>query len=154
MAAPALITGALGLFKTLIGAIDDWHTSDEEKLQAKGQIYTIQAQVLGDILAFEEQRLAAKRDIIVAEAKGESWLQRNWRPVTMLTFVLIMANNFIIAPYAVSFGLSVPTLEVPQGMWTLLTVGIGGYIGGRSIEKITKTADITRLWRKDKPEDD
>jgi hypothetical protein len=28
----------------------------------------------------------AQRDIIVAEAKGESWLQRNWRPMTMLFF--------------------------------------------------------------------
>ena len=153
MAQPALITGAIGLFQTLIGAIDEWHTSDEEKLQAKGQIYTVQAAVLGDILEFEEARLNARAEIIVAEAKGESWLQRNWRPLTMMTFVVILANNFIVAPYVAAFGAEVPTLEVPQGMWTMLTVGIGGYIGGRSVEKITKNSDITRLWRKPSEED-
>lgn len=154
MAAPALIAGGMKLFETLIGAIDSWHTSDEEKLQAKGQIYQIQAAVLGDILEFEEKRLQAKSEIIVAEAKGESWLQRNWRPLTMMTFVVILANNFIVAPYVAAFGAEVPTLAVPDGMWTLLTIGIGGYIGGRSVEKITKTADITRLWRKDTPPND
>ena len=27
------------------------------------------------------------------------------------------------------------TLEFPTGFWTLLNVGVGGYIGGRSLEK-------------------
>jgi len=148
MANPLLIDGAMNLFGSLINAIDDWHTSDEEKLIAKGQIYGIQAQTLKNILDFESERLNAQRDIIVAEAKGESWLQRNWRPLSMMVFVTIIANNFIIVPYAKSFGLDVPMLSIPDGMWTLLTVGIGGYIGGRTVEKVLKNSDVSNLFKK------
>lgn len=81
----------------------------------------------------------AARDVIVAEAQGKSWIQRNWRPVTMLTFVFIIANNYIFVPYAQAFGASVPSLEIPPGMWALLNVGIGGYIASRGVEKVFET---------------
>lgn len=81
----------------------------------------------------------AQRDIIVAEAQGQSWLQRNWRPLLMMTFMVIIANNYILVPYVQAFGATVPTLTIPQGMWALLNVGVGGYIVGRSGEKIAKT---------------
>lgn len=78
----------------------------------------------------------AARDVIVAEAQGESWVQRSWRPVTMLVFVFIIFNNYVIAPYVEAFGGSVPVLDIPNGMWALLNVGIAGYVGGRSAEKV------------------
>jgi hypothetical protein len=90
------------------------------------------------VLGIQSGLIQAKSSIIIAEAQGASWIQRSWRPITMLTFVLIIANNYIIVPYAVSFGLEVPMLDIPPGMWGLLTVGIGGYIGGRSYEKGVK----------------
>ncbi len=80
----------------------------------------------------------ASRDVIVAEAQGGSWIQRSWRPITMLTFVFIIANNYIIVPYVQAFGASVPSLDIPNGMWALLNVGIGGYIAGRSGEKMVQ----------------
>ena len=89
------------------------------------------------IVGLQSALVEAKARIIVAEAQGQSAIQRNWRPLTMLTFVFIIANNYIIVPYAVAFGLAVPMLEIPPGMWGLLTVGIGGYIGGRTLEKVT-----------------
>ena len=88
------------------------------------------------VMGLQQAVIQAKQAIIVAEAQGQSWIQRNWRPITMLVFVFIIANNYIFVPYAVAFGLAVPMLEIPPGMWGLLTVGIGGYIGGRSYEKI------------------
>lgn len=77
----------------------------------------------------------ASRDVIVAEAQGESWLQRNWRPVSMLVFVAVIANNYLIAPYVQAFGGVAVVLEIPPGMWGLLTMGLGGYVVGRTIEK-------------------
>ena len=91
-----------------------------------------------DVIALQGEVVQAKASIIVAEAQGQSWIQRSWRPLTMLTFVAIIANNYILVPYMVSFGLSVPMLDIPPGMWSLLTVGIGGYIGGRTYEKVQK----------------
>jgi len=83
----------------------------------------------------EKQFVEAGRDVVVAEAKGESWLQRNWRPVSMLVFVAVIANNYLIAPYVQAFGGVAVVLEIPPGMWGLLTMGLGGYVVGRTFEK-------------------
>lgn len=84
------------------------------------------------------QELQSQTQIILAEAKG-GWLQRNWRPLLMLVIILIIFNNYVAAPY---IGLFLPNkeliLELPGGLWALLNVGVGGYVGGRSAEKIFK----------------
>lgn len=70
------------------------------------------------------------------EVKSDSWLAKNWRPITMLSFVVIIINNYIIAPYAQAmFGTSV-SLPVPVELWDLIKIGLGGYVVGRSGEKI------------------
>jgi len=86
---------------------------------------------------------AAKLDlagtsIVKAEAAGESWLQRNWRPILMLTIVSIIFNNYVLAPYLSLFTDKVAILDLPGGVWALLNVGGGGYVAGRSGEKIAK----------------
>ena len=53
----------------------------------------------------------------------------------MLVAIVIIANNYIFVPYARAFGLAVPLLELPDGLWSLLTLGVGGYVVGRSVEK-------------------
>ena len=52
------------------------------------------------LIAMESQALNAatqldkvRGSIIVAEAQGESWLQRNWRPVLMMIFASIMIER-------------------------------------------------------------
>ncbi|QJQ93926.1 MULTISPECIES: 3TM-type holin [Halomonadaceae] len=80
--------------------------------------------------------LEAQAKVIVAEAQGQSWLQRNWRPILMLTITAIVANNYILAPYlGAMFGSSL-TLDLPERLWDLMTLGVGGYIAGRTGEKL------------------
>lgn len=79
----------------------------------------------------------AQKDVIIAESGG-GWLQRNWRPIMMMVFVYIIANNYILVPYAAAVGLTIPSLEIPAGMWNLLTVGLGGYVASRGFEKTAK----------------
>jgi|TARA_R110000824_G_scaffold198232_3_gene382211 hypothetical protein len=80
----------------------------------------------------------AAMNVVVAEAKSEHALTSQWRPITMLVFTAIVANNYIVAPYlAAIFGWSV-TLEMPDQLWNLLSIGIGGYVVGRSSEKAIK----------------
>lgn len=75
--------------------------------------------------------------IVAAEVQGESWLQRNWRPLLMLVVIVIIANNYILVPYLKAlFPQHVHVLELPSGLWALLNVGVGGYVAGRSGEKI------------------
>ena len=81
--------------------------------------------------------IESRSQVIVSEAQG-GWLQRNWRPITMLIFVFIIFNNYILAQYMIALGIDFPILPIPGGMWNLLTVGIGGYVLGRSWEKKSK----------------
>ena len=82
------------------------------------------------------QQLQAK--VISTEAGSEHWITSAWRPITMLVFVAIIANNYILVPYFKAFGLDIPDLVLNNQMWDLLKIGIGGYIVGRSAEKVVK----------------
>jgi len=134
----ALITGFVSnIIGPVASLIDSLHTSDEEKLIMKAKLMEIEKDTMSKAIDFEETLINAKRDIIVAEAQGESWLQRNWRPILMLVCVIIVANNYIVFPYLhLVFPESVIMLELPDWLWKLMMLGVGGYIAGRSGEKI------------------
>lgn len=81
--------------------------------------------------------LDAQKSIILAEASGEG-LKAHWRPALMMTVVAIVANNFLIAPYvnAIFGPQTAPILDLPEHLWNLMNLGLGGYVVGRSAEKI------------------
>jgi len=111
---------------------------DVEKMEAKAKLLDIQATVTAKILEHESIVAQEQGKTIREEAKG-GWLQRNWRPTTALVFVFIIANNYVIVPYVQAFGGNVPTLEIPGGMWALLTTMITGYTISRGGEKVAAT---------------
>lgn len=87
----------------------------------------------------ELAKLTASADVIKAEATSGNRLASSWRPITMLVFVSIVANNYILAPYLQAlFGWHV-TLDMPPQLWDLLKIGLGGYVVGRSAEKMMTT---------------
>lgn len=87
----------------------------------------------------ELAKLQTSAGIVTAEANSDHWLAANWRPITMLTFVFIIANNYILYPYLSLFFDEAPMLEIPPDMWGLLKIGLGGYVVGRSVEKGVKS---------------
>lgn len=89
-------------------------------------------------LSQEGDKLAGRFAVITAEAKSEHWVVASWRPITMLTFVVIVANNFILAPYINLFFSVDVVLDLPKDLWDLLKIGLGGYVVGRSAEKAIK----------------
>lgn len=100
---------------------------------AKAKIKLIEMQINGELAT-----LQVSAGIITTEAKSEHFLVAAWRPITMLVFVFIIANNYIIYPYLSLFWDSAPSLEIPPDMWDLLKIGIGGYTVGRTVEKAVK----------------
>ena len=114
------------IFKPAAKLIDDLHTSDEEKLTLKNKITVIQNEMHSKVIDYETKLLASQSSIIIAEASGQSWVQRNWRPITMLTFLGLVVCD--------SFGWLANPLAAEA--WTLLQIGLGGYVTGRSIEKV------------------
>jgi len=120
----------------------------DKKVEDKDLANKIKAELTNELLSKEysriEQELESQKEIIIAEATGHSWLQRNWRPITMLVFVYIIAHNYIIAPL-----FSLKFLPIPPDMWALLKLGIGGYIIGRSAEKTIPMLAQTIKTRKE-----
>lgn len=105
-----------------------------------------QAEIRTKLLDLEDK--AARADnlyrelqskVLIAEISGQSWLQQNWRPILMLTIVAIVANNYLVVPYLMLFGFPSLILELPEKLWNLMTLGVGGYIAGRTGEKMMET---------------
>ncbi len=115
------------MFKTVDKVVDS--KEEKEKIKAK-----IQEQVISG----EMKELQSAANIILAETKSESWLARSWRPLLMMVAIIIIANNYLFVPYANAFlGVGIE-LELPDALWTLLTIGVGGYTLGRSSEKVAE----------------
>jgi len=127
-----------GVISPITGLIDELHTSDEEKAQIKSALAKVEHDLAAKVLEHEATLAESQASVIRAEAQG-NFLQKSWRPITALTFIIIIANNYIVVPYVQAFGATVPVLEIPPGMWALLNVMIGGYVLGRSGEKIAST---------------
>ncbi len=88
------------------------------------------------MLEHEQTANQLARDVVVAEAKSDHWVTSAWRPIVMLMFAAMIGNNYIIAPYLDAIlGTSV-MFDMPEQAWSLLSVGLGGYVLGRSGEKI------------------
>ena len=86
----------------------------------------------------------AAASVILAESKSEHWITATWRPILMLTITAIVGWNFLIAPLIelvvlLSTNDQVPlSIPLPEQLWNLLMIGVGGYVVGRSGEKIAK----------------
>lgn len=108
----------------------------EDKDKANELKAAIKEKILIQEHDYVTKQLESQTNIILAEAKG-SWLQKNWRPLLMMIVILILANNYIIAPYILLFfpGKAM-TLALPDVFMSLLGIGVSGYIGGRTLEKI------------------
>ncbi|MBN1926453.1 MAG: hypothetical protein JW798_11515 [Prolixibacteraceae bacterium] len=127
--------------------IDNLTTTDQEKLAAKNELTRTVLQSLNVLQN-------AQRDVLLSEAQG-TWLQRSWRPILMLTFGFIIVYAYFIEPaFLKPDPANAVANIIDHKFWTLLEIGIGGYVIGRSAEKIsstvTKNTDITLLRKKDR----
>lgn len=95
-----------------------------------------QAEMTKALLENEQALMQGMAQVMQADAASESWLTRNARPLVvvwglvMLTFVVILAPALGIQAEVVA-GLT----GIPSELWTIVTVGTGMWIGGRTIEK-------------------
>jgi len=117
-----------GIVKPITDLIDNLTTTDEERGKLKNELTKIENEFLGKTLEYESKLLDSQSRVVEAEAKGQSWLQRNWRPITMLTFlILVVCDCFGFLKFRLS-----------NEAWLLLQIGLGGYVVGRSGEKIVE----------------
>jgi len=120
-----------GIFKPAVDLVDELHTSEEEKQTLKNHLFAMQAELSVKVLDYEARLIESQASVIKAEATADSWITRSWRPIVMLMFAFIIAWNYIIAPIT-----GVASLPTPVELWSLMKLGLGGYIIGRSAEKV------------------
>ena len=115
------------LFSTIEKAVPD------KDLQEK-----LKAQLQTQLLQSHTQELTAAAKIIEAEAKA-GWFASSWRPLLMYVLIFILVWNYVIGPVIKIFMGAVITFELPGDVWSLLQIGLGGYVLGRSAESVART---------------
>ena len=146
MAGIGMIIGSItGLFNSLFGGIDSISTTDEERLKWKSKLMETQSAILGQVFELEKLYLKAQQSVLVAELQHGNWLTRSWRPLTMLVFV-----GFVVwFGIGTAYSIRVPSVPFMDQMMGLVKLGLGGYIIGRSGEKIAVNV-VSALKKKDK----
>lgn len=96
----------------------------------KGQADAARLELLRLAQAGELAELTGRTEIVKTEAASSHWLAANWRPLVMLTFC-----GLIVARW---FGWAAPNLAPDEylKLWDIVELGLGGYVIGRSAEKI------------------
>lgn len=82
----------------------------------------------------ELSELVGRAEIVKTEAASQHWLAASWRPITMLTFTALIVARWL--------GWSAPGITEAEvlKLWSIVELGLGGYVIGRSAEKIIPAA--------------
>jgi|SRR6185437_171235 len=124
--------GASETIKSVGDAISKIDKS-EDKLDLQLKFKELLNQIDASYINYESKLLDSQSQIVQSETKGESWLQRNWRPMLMVMCMLIIFNNYVLVPY-----FKLPVVVLDNHIWDLMQMGVTGYVAGRSLEKISE----------------
>ncbi len=124
--------------------VDSIGTTVEKLGNAFDKNFTSKEEVLEQVGKAQAHLLEVKQAIILAEMQG-SKMQRNWRPFLMYLFGIIIAYSSMLAPILYTVW-GVPKPEMTSEFWDVIQLSIGGYVIGRSTEKIMP--GVTEATRK------
>ena len=101
----------------------------DDVVEDKDEANRLKFQIQKQLIETESAELEAQAKIVLAEAQG-SWLQRNWRPLLMVTFAGLVVAHW--------FGFTAPDISesVQNSLLNIVMIGVGGYVMGRSAEKV------------------
>jgi|TARA_R100000951_G_scaffold65230_2_gene55040 hypothetical protein len=125
-----------GIFKPAAKLVDELHTSEEERMDNKLRMLELQAAAVDKATEYHQALFESQAKIVNSEASSSNLLTSSWRPIVMLTF-----TGLVVARY---LGFEAPNMtpEDHENLWTLIQLGLGGYVMGRSVEKTVNT------WKK------
>ena len=124
-----MLMSLLPLIGTLLGKLIP-DTDLKEKVQSK---------LGGMLISGELARELEAAKIVRAEASSEHWFVAAWRPALMWICIVIIGHEYLLQPYLAKIFGGWVRLGLNQNIWDLIYIGLGGYIVGRSGEKIAKT---------------
>jgi Holin of 3TMs, for gene-transfer release len=118
------VSAILGIGGKLIDRL--WPDPEQ---RAQAQLALLELAQKGELAEF-----TGRAEIVKTEAASNHWLAANWRPILMLVF-----GGLIVARW---FGWAAPNLSEAEylKLWSIVEFGLGGYVVGRSVEKIVPAA--------------
>jgi len=131
-----------GVVDSIGDAADDLFTSEQERKKAKRLTKKIEVELEEQLLEVKQQLIKQRGSVLEKEVQGESWYQRAWRPFTMIVFVGVIVAHW--------FGVAGTHLdpEIQTWLYKVIQLGLGGYVFGRSAEKIAPYARDAVVNRK------
>ena len=135
-----IIQAVAPLAKILFNTVDKAVADKDLAAKLKADLQT-------QMLQSHTQELTAAAKIIEAEAKA-GWFASSWRPLLMYVLIFILVWNYVLGPVILFFFKASITITLPGDVWTLLQIGLGGYVVGRSAESVART-----MANKPKPKD-
>lgn len=75
---------------------------------------------------------------IRAEAASDSFISKNARPLFIFIGSIVIWANYLVAMIAGIAGRQYIPVEVPDIVFQIYILGFGGYVAGRSYEKVAK----------------
>jgi hypothetical protein len=96
----------------------------------QGEQGRIEAELSIALMQRAQEIETAAADIVKTEAASEHWLTATWRPVVMLVLTSLIVARWL--------GYSAPGISEAEALklWSIVEIGLGGYVIGRSAEKI------------------
>jgi hypothetical protein len=126
-----IIQAVAPLAKILFNTVDKAVADKDLAAKLKADLQT-------QMLQSHTQELTAAAKIIEAEAKA-GWFASSWRPLLMYVLIFILIWNYVLGPVILFFFKASITISLPGDVWTLLQIGLGGYVVGRSAESVART---------------
>jgi len=126
-----IIQAVAPLAKILFNTVDKAVADKDLAAKLKADLQT-------QMLQSHTQELTAAAKIIEAEAKA-GWFASSWRPLLMYVLIFILIWNYVLGPVVMFFFKASITITLPGDVWTLLQIGLGGYVVGRSAESVART---------------
>lgn len=122
------------IFRPIADVIDHVLPSGDAKIALQQKVLEAQMAAAAQAMDYEKQLLDSQAQIVKAEAQGTSWLQRNWRPMVALFLTGLVGAYW--------FGFTPPNLSPASvaDCFSLVKICLGGYVVGRSAEKIAAPA--------------
>ena len=137
---PGLTEIIAGVGKGAKEIIGSFKVDPAEKLKAEIETTKLISLAFDQVIDFEKERVIQGAKNVRADAHSDSWLQRSWRPILMLGFgFTVIAHYFGFTPETIS-------VQEAEALMKVVQWGMGGFIAGRSAEKITDKLMTNPPW--------
>lgn len=131
---------AKGLLDGVGDIISKFVKDPTEALKAQEQAQLLQNNLQIAIITADTTFAQAQAGVLEADDKA-GFLAANWRPITMLAFVFCIVYNYVVTPV-----FNLKSVDIPVDMWTVIKIGLGGYLTGHTVEQVAPT--VAQVFQK------